>query len=318
LDVVIVEVIFGYIVKCADVDVVEGVGMDVYWCMMLYERVVYIGEEPYSWNAGTPGSIDLRSGGTNDVDDSGDGGNITMRGGSGNGCNAGSLDTSAGYGTSGGDINTSGLVNPGGSINTSNGGGSIDLRGQGVISLGSPWEGTSTMLVGTAFNNIVASFPDYGGRIMVAPEGAPAGMSPYGDLTAASFEVNRPENYAQASLISGPGFSSFLRWCNNNVDHASSWILACGSDTQNVGNFVLLNEVSQNVLFNITPDEALYVAASNVQITDAGAYFSSVYADGVLTANNGLEINAGGIWLAGGFLESDGASLYWNGTLIAS
>jgi len=110
-----------------------------------------------SGGAGTSGAggIDLRGGSFSGVQ----GCFITANGGSATGTSAGSIYTHGGVaaGASGGIIYTYGQTLPGGAINTSDGGGSIDTRGTGSIQFGST--GTRTTLNGAASSNWTLTLP---------------------------------------------------------------------------------------------------------------------------------------------------------------
>jgi len=109
---------------------------------------------------GTGGSIDLHGGSDTEWSTAGNAGSIDLSGGDGstteatanqNGGNGGSLLLSGESltGADGGTIDCRGLNgNPGGSINTSDGGGSINTKGVGSIGLGG--DSTRTILVGSA------------------------------------------------------------------------------------------------------------------------------------------------------------------------
>jgi hypothetical protein len=94
------------------------------------------------------------------------GGNIYMYGGSASGA----------YG---GTLNMSGTTLPGGAIETSEGGGSINTRGTGSIGLGA--SGTRTTLTGTATADRAISLPDASGALVVS--GGELGTPSSGTLT---------------------------------------------------------------------------------------------------------------------------------------
>ena len=110
------------------------------------------------------GSINLSSG---DSDDNQDGGNVDLRGGQNTDCRGGSIISTggtAGVGRDGGTLNMSGGADAsGGSINTSDGGGSINTRGTGSIELGV--NATRTTLTGTATEARAISLPNASGTL---------------------------------------------------------------------------------------------------------------------------------------------------------
>ena len=133
------------------------------------------GNVPFSSGAG--GSINTSNGGgsinTSGDNDGGHGGSIStysLNGNAGGYINTTGIDWTGGYiNTSsvenrGGYIDTSGgSMGDGGSINTSDGGGSINTRGTGSIELGS--SGTRTTIVGSATSNRALTLPNNSGTI---------------------------------------------------------------------------------------------------------------------------------------------------------
>jgi hypothetical protein len=120
----------------------------------------------------------IASGSINTMTDGGYGGNINTSGEGANFHAGGYIDTSAGEGGDGGYIDThsttdgaggyittaAGIAN-GGSINTSDGGGSINTRGTGSIELGVT--GTRTTIVGGATEDRNISLPDADGEVVL-------------------------------------------------------------------------------------------------------------------------------------------------------
>jgi hypothetical protein len=120
-----------------------------------------------SWYSGSGGSISMNGTAWSD-DDGGNGGSITMNGGHGGSSNGGSIIANGDCYASGGTLNMSaGKDASGGSIDTSNGGGSIITNGTGCIGLGtsSGYYQTQTMLCGTATSNRTICFPDNSGTV---------------------------------------------------------------------------------------------------------------------------------------------------------
>ena len=95
------------------------------------------------------------------------GGGVEANGGSASGCYAGSFIAYGGdtIGAHGGSLDMSGDTLPGGSITTSDGGGSIITTGTGSIGLGV--SGTRTTLTGTATTNRAIALPDVSGTLAV-------------------------------------------------------------------------------------------------------------------------------------------------------
>jgi hypothetical protein len=109
----------------------------------------------------------------------GQGGILSMVGGAGSAAglittdggaagSGGSINTSGDATVSGGNINTYGSGLPGGSINTSVGGGSIDTTGVGNIQFGS--SGTRTTLTGTASVDHALQLPNKDGILATVAE----------------------------------------------------------------------------------------------------------------------------------------------------
>lgn len=130
---------------------------------------------------GTGGFIDLHGGTDTEWSTAGNAGSIDLSGGDGstteedanqNGGNGGSLLLSGESlsGADGGTIDCRGLNgNPGGSINTSDGGGSINTRGVGSIGLGG--DSTRTILVGSANGgNKTITLPNATGTIALTSD----------------------------------------------------------------------------------------------------------------------------------------------------
>ncbi len=111
----------------------------------------------------------------------GTGGSINTGGGSGG--SGGSVLTYGGTGVAGGFIDTYGDTSAGGSIDTHDGGGSINTRGVGLIELGAV--GTRTSLVGTASADRSISLPNKAGTLAidVADVEAASSITPAADNT---------------------------------------------------------------------------------------------------------------------------------------
>jgi hypothetical protein len=92
----------------------------------------------------------------------GNGGYINTSAGTYFGASGGSINTSDG----GGSINTSGFSQQGGSIDTSDGGGSINTRGTGSIEFGIP--ATRTILNGSATSYRTVTLPNITGTLPIA------------------------------------------------------------------------------------------------------------------------------------------------------
>ena len=151
-----------------------------------------VGGSGYAGNGANGGSINL-SGGY----DAGNGGSIDL---SSTGNVAGGSILSIGVGTSsGGTLNMSaGAIGGGGSIDASNGGGSINTRGTGSIQLGA--SGTRTTLTGTATENRAISLPNASGRIQV--EGQPIGNTTPAAGTFTTLAANNGTLTASAPVLS--------------------------------------------------------------------------------------------------------------------
>ena len=142
------------------------------------------GEEPYGWVSGNAGTIDLRGGGTNPIDDTGNGGSLILCGGTGNGANAGSINTSGGNYYPGGSINTSAGGERGGFINTSNGGGNIDTSA-GYIELGALTSGSVTTLFRTSgeASGYSIALPAANGTVALTTDAPSAHTHPASEIT---------------------------------------------------------------------------------------------------------------------------------------
>ena len=110
----------------------------------------------------------------------GSGGSINTSGGIFFGEAGGSINTSDG----GGSINTSGFSLGGGSINTSDGGGSINTRGTGSIEFGIP--ATRTTLNGSATSTRTVTLPDITGTLPIALISTSVAID-FGSITAGGF-----------------------------------------------------------------------------------------------------------------------------------
>lgn len=113
----------------------------------------------------------------------GAGGSISTRSGVGGTSPGGSIDTSGGSSGAGGSISTAGGGLSGGSVDTHDGGGSINTRGTGSIELGAA--GTRTTVSGTATGNRAIALPDAAGTlaltsgVTLAAILAAAGITPF-------------------------------------------------------------------------------------------------------------------------------------------
>lgn len=127
---------------------------------------------------GSGGGIDIYGGNgaaSPDTATGGIGGSFVAIGGNAQGpipgANAGNVTTYAINQFGGGDINTNaGVAAAGGSINTSEGGGSINTRGNGSIEFGEA--ATRTTLEGTASTPRAIDLPDVDGTLLIGPAGA--------------------------------------------------------------------------------------------------------------------------------------------------
>jgi hypothetical protein len=118
-----------------------------------------LGNENYASNGG---SIDLRA----LAEEGSNGGSIILTGSDGG--NGGSITSTGASGSGGGSINLSGgNLGAGGSINLSNGGGSIDLQGDGSIQFGVIASRT-TLVGGGEAEDITVTLPNYSGSLPIA------------------------------------------------------------------------------------------------------------------------------------------------------
>lgn len=142
------------------------------------------GEPPFGYVSGNAGTIDLRGGGTNPIDDTGNGGSLILCGGTGSTASAGSINTSGGNYNPGGSINTSAGAERGGSINTSNGGGNIDTSA-GYIELGAINNGSVTTLsrtIGESTGYAIA-LPAANGTLALTTDAPASHTHPASDIT---------------------------------------------------------------------------------------------------------------------------------------
>jgi hypothetical protein len=147
---------------------------------------------------------DINTSGGGSINTSGRGGGSIRLDGSDPELPSGSIDT-RGLIERGGNIETWGNSAAGGSINTSNGGGSINTRGTGSIELGV--SGTRTTLTGTATANRAISLPNRSGTAVVSDTSAGSGSDVVNNivsLTQAEYNAIGSPDAATLFLITDP------------------------------------------------------------------------------------------------------------------
>jgi Na+-transporting NADH:ubiquinone oxidoreductase subunit NqrA len=233
---------------------------------------------------GAGGSINLRGG-----DASPDGvpartaGSLNMSASADAG--GGSINT-AGYDNNGGSINTFGGTNyAGGSINTSEGGGDIDTRGQGQIQFG--FDTSRTTLSGTASTNITIYLPNASGTLALDSNVATTGSILNNKINSLSGYINSQDN-----VFSGQIFNTGSRLdakINSLSGYVNSQNTIFSGQTASTGSLLdsKINSLSGNLTGNYATIINLFSTGSQLATANANysGWASNTYAT-IINLNN--------------------------------